>query len=81
MTKDEFIEKYNLKFDNKLDELLFISYLDKLYLEFTREQAIAIVADFYDNADNIFNDMKEQIGQRIEELIDELQSVDKKNEA
>ena len=40
------------------DEL--ISLLDELYLRYTRQQAIGIVGDYYDNADEIYNTKEEE---------------------
>ena len=56
MTKKEFYDKFNLKFEDLIEEYAFLGGLDKLYLEFTKEQALQIVEFFYDNADDIYND-------------------------
>lgn len=61
MTYQEFIDKYNLKFLNKKDAILFFSMLDDFYLHFTKEQVLEIIGDFYDNADDIFNDLRESL--------------------
>ena len=68
MTKKEFLEKYPIKFDNFLEELVFFELMDKLYLEFTREQALELMNDFYVNADGIFNSIKEEKEQALDTL-------------
>ena len=60
MTNKEFLEKYPIKFDNFLEELVFFELMDKLYLEFTKEQILELMNDFYINADDIFNSIKEE---------------------
>ncbi len=68
MTKKEFLEKYPIKFDNFLEELVFFELMDKLYLEFTKEQILELMNDFYTNADDIFNSIKEEKEQAINTL-------------
>ena len=71
MTQKEFEEKYGLKFKDTIEEVLFFSVLDDLYLKFTKEQVIDMISVFYDNADDIFNDIK----QRFEENLKNLQEL------
>ena len=81
MTKKEFYEKHGLHFKDVMDEMLFLGGLDKLYLEFTKEQAIAIVNDYLDNADDIYNELQENISAAIKELAEVLkQAQEKKDE-
>ena len=68
MTKKEFLEKYPIKFDNFLEELVFFELMDKLYLEFTKEQILELMNDFYINADDIFNSIKEEKEQALDTL-------------
>lgn len=68
MTKKEFLEKYPIKFDNFLEELVFFELMDKLYLEFTKEQVLELMNDFYANADDIFNSIKEEKEQALDTL-------------
>lgn len=68
MTKKEFLEKYPIKFDNLLEELVFFELMDKLYLEFTKEQILELMNDFYINADDIFNSIKEEKEEAINTL-------------
>lgn len=68
MTKKEFLEKYPIKFDNFLEELVFFELMDKLYLEFTKEQVLELMNDFYINADDIFNSIKEEKEQAVNTL-------------
>lgn len=75
MTKKEFLEKYPIKFDNFLEELVFFELMDKLYLEFTKEQILELMNDFYINADDIFNSIKEEKEQAINTLKELLAEV------
>ena len=68
MTKKEFLEKYPIKFDNFLEELVFFELMDKLYLEFTKEQVLELMNDFYINADDIFNSIKEEKEEAVNTL-------------
>ncbi len=73
MTSKEFLDKFHIHFDNVEDEIMFLTILDDLYLQFTKEQVIEIVTTYYDNADDIFNDRKESLEQGLkffEELIE-----------
>ena len=82
MTKKEFLEKYPIKFDNFLEELVFFELMDKLYLEFTKEQILELMNDFYINADDIFNSIKEEKEQAIntlKELLTEMVGEDDDN--
>lgn len=56
MTEKEFLNKYNLK-----DPIAAIAVLDDIYLRFTRDQALALMSDFYNNADKIYNSKEEKI--------------------
>ena len=82
MTQKEFEEKYGLKFKDTIDEALFFSVLDSLYLKFPKEQVIDIISVFYDNANDIFNDIKQRSEKdlkKLEELIEDC--LDKPSEA
>lgn len=82
MTQKEFEEKYGLKFKDSIDEALFFSVLDDLYLKFPKEQVIDMITAFYDNADNIFNDIKQRFEEdlkKLEELIEDC--LDKPSQA
>ena len=68
MNKEEFLEKYPIKFDNFLEELVFFELMDKLYLEFTKEQVLELMNDFYINADDIFNSIKEEKEEAVNTL-------------
>ena len=68
MTKEEFLEKYPIKFDNFLEELVFFELMDKLYLEFTKEQVLELMNDFYINADDIFYSIKEEKEEAVNTL-------------
>lgn len=55
MTLDAFIEKWAIK-DTLIDDLKLMDVLDILYLEYTKEQVLEMVAEYYDHADEIYND-------------------------
>lgn len=59
MTFSEFFNKYNIKFhidyDNHPGRATYSRVLDHMYLTMTKEQALQMVAEYYDNADDIFN--------------------------
>ena len=78
MTKKEFYDKFGLKFQDLIEEYAFLSGLDKLYLEFTKEQALQIVEFFYDNADDIYNDAQAAAEQILKESAEKLKEAFKK---
>lgn len=78
MTKKEFYDKFNLKFQDLIEEYAFLGGLDKLYLEFTKEQALQIVEFFYDNADDIYNDAQVEAERIIKESAEKLKEAFKK---
>lgn len=53
MNKTDFQTKWNIS-----DELIFL--LDKLYLNFTKEQLTVIVDEYYKNADEIYNTFEKE---------------------
>lgn len=62
MTYKELVEKYGLnKRIDELDLAFFFLVLDRFYCEFTKEQVHEFINDFYDNADNIFNEVKDKL--------------------
>lgn len=75
MTKQEFYDKFHIKFKDMIEEYAFIGGLDKLYLEFTREQAHQILDSFLDNADDIYNDAKEAAEKHIKEAFQKLKDL------
>lgn len=82
MNKEEFKAKFGLKFRNESEEIIFFSVLDDLYLKFTRNQAADLVLTFYDNADDIFNEINaaiEKAFQKVNSLIEDF--FDKPGEA
>ena len=80
MTKKEFYNKFNLKFEDLIEEYAFLGGLDKLYLEFTKEQALQIVEFFYDNADDIYNDAQKAAEEYIKESVEKLKKAFGKGE-
>lgn len=75
MTKQEFYDKFGLKFADIIEEYAFLCSLDKLYLVCTKEEAIEIVKCYYDNADEIYNDAKEQADTYIAETSEKLRKL------
>lgn len=75
MTKKEFFDKHHIQFETLIEEIAFLDALDALYLGFTTEQVRAIVDDYLSNADDIYNDMKEVIRERINELEGRLKEI------
>ena len=55
----EFVDKYDLEKVNPFELAGFISVMDYLYISKTKKQTIALMVDFYDHADDIFNSMQE----------------------
>jgi len=69
MKIDEFEKRHGLDFKgNALEEMLFFSALDKLYLEFTPEQAAEIIKDFMVCADDIYNEFTERMNETTKKL-------------
>lgn len=67
----EFIDKYDLERVNPFELAGFISVMDYLYISKTKKQTIALMVDFYDHADDIFNSMQED-RQKLMENFDNL---------
>ena len=59
MTFNEFFNNYDIKFhvytDGRPGRMNYSKVLDDMYLRYTKEQALAMVAEYYDHADEIFN--------------------------
>ena len=73
MTEQEFIDKYGLKFEDETERAAFMHVMDDLYLRYTKEQVLEMIADFYGHADDIFNDIKERFNDKAwQELMDEI---------
>jgi len=69
MKMEEFLKKHGLDFEgNTVEMMLFFTSLDKLYLELTPEQSIELIKDFYDNADDIYNELQEIAQKSVERL-------------
>jgi len=61
MTTKEFSNKYNLPLDIINYKFDLFSMLDYLYIAFTKEQLIEMISDYYDNADQIYNDLEKTV--------------------
>ena len=62
----EFVDKYDLERVSPFELAGFISVMDYLYISKTKKQTIALMVDFYDHADDIFNSMQEDRQKLIE---------------
>ena len=62
----EFVDKYDLDRVSPFELAGFISVMDYLYISKTKKQTIALMVDFYDHADDIFNSMQEDRQKLIE---------------
>lgn len=73
MNKKEFVEKYFVGevWDDFTIPFVLAS-LDSLYLNFTKEQVIKLVSEFYDNADNIYNDLQDELKAKLEQAKEDL---------
>lgn len=80
MTKKEFYEKHGLHFKDIVEEMMFIGGLDKLYLEFTKDQAIAIIADYCDCADDIYNEIQDEVKEALNDLFDAIKKAQEEKE-
>ena len=66
MTYKELVEKYGLnKRIDEVDLAFFFLILDRFYCEFTKEQVHEFINDFYDNADNVFNEIKDKLSDML----------------
>ena len=67
MTFSEFFNKYDIKFhigsDGQPGRLDYHKVLDNMYLRLTKEQALAMVEDYYNHADEIFNSIPNYLDQ------------------
>jgi len=75
MTRQDFYKKFGLKFHDIIEEYAFLGGLDKLYLEFTKEQALQIIEFFYNNADDIYNDAQAAAEQILKESTEKLKKL------
>ena len=70
--KKEFYQKFGITVHDLIEEAAFLGALDKLYLEFTEEQAVGIVKFFYQHADDINNEFKEEANTKMVETLAEI---------
>ena len=71
----EFVDKYDLEKVSPFELAGFISVMDYLYISKTKKQTIALMVDFYDHADDIFNSMQEDRQKLIENFDNLMQSM------
>ena len=83
MTYKELIEKYGLnKRIDEVDLAFFFLILDRFYCEFTKEQVHEFINDFYDNADNVFNEIKDKLSDMLaDSFVKVLKSLTDLNES
>ena len=82
MTYKELVEKYGLnKRIDEVDLAFFFLILDRFYCEFTKEQVHEFINDFYDNADNVFNEVKDKLSDMFaDSFVKVLKSLSNLNE-
>ena len=82
MTYKELVEKYGLnKRIDEVDLAFFFLTLDRFYCEFTKEQVHEFINDFYDNADNVFNEVKDKLSDMLaDSFVKVLKSLSDLNE-
>ena len=82
MTYKELVEKYGLnKRIDEVDLAFFFLILDRFYCEFTKEQVHEFINDFYDNADNVFNEVKDKLSEMFaDSFVKVLKSLSDLNE-
>ena len=82
MTYKELVEKYGLnKRIDEVDLAFFFLILDRFYCEFTKEQVHEFINDFYDNADNVFNEIKDKLSDMLtDSFVKVLKSLSDLNE-
>lgn len=71
----EFVDKYDLERVSPFELAGFISVMDYLYISKTKKQTIALMVDFYDHADDIFNSMQEDRQKLMENFDNLIQSM------
>lgn len=75
MNWKEFVDKYDLEMVSPFELAGFISVMDYLYISKTKKQTIALMVDFYDHADDIFNSMQEDRQKLIENFDNLIKSM------
>lgn len=75
MNWKEFVDKYDLEKVSPFELAGFISVMDYLYISKTKKQTIALMVDFYDHADDIFNSMQEDRQKLIENFDNLIKSM------
>lgn len=71
----EFVDKYDLERVSPFELAGFISVMDYLYISKTKKQTIALMVDFYDHANDIFNSMQEDRQKLIENFDNLIKSM------
>lgn len=71
MNLDEFRKKWGAVMSRSDYPEFFMSIMDDIYIDCTKEQAIELITDYYDNADTLFNEFWD-VGR---ETIDEAKKI------
>ena len=71
MNLQEFKKKWGAVISRSDYPEFFMSIMDDIYIDCTKEQAIELITDYYDNADTLYNEFWD-IGQ---ESIDEAKKI------
>lgn len=71
MNLQEFKKKWGAVMSRSDYPEFFMSIMDDIYIDCTKEQAIELITDYYDNADTLYNEFWD-IGQ---ESIDEAKKI------
>lgn len=56
MNLNEFKKKWGAVMSRSDYPEFFMSIMDDIYIDCTKEQAIELITDYYDNADTLFNE-------------------------
>ena len=56
MNLQEFKKKWGAVMSRSDYPEFFMSIMDDIYIDCTKEQAIELITDYYDNADTLFNE-------------------------
>lgn len=71
MNLQEFKKKWGAVMSRSDYPEFFMSIMDDIYIDCTKEQALELITDYYDNADTLYNEFWD-IGQ---ESIDEAKKI------
>lgn len=67
MNLNEFQKKWGAVMSRSDYPEFFMSIMDDIYIDCTKEQAIELITDYYDNADTLFNEFWDISRENIDE--------------